>query len=148
MGKRGTWERRILPLFQETTSKSVEAMIGSRVSGEFVNHSIASLAEGNDERLSGVRMMDGCSRWGMDEGTKDGNDALDFFFYFQRQKSRRRRWGWQREGGKFFEHWRLNWGFRDEFFKATTQQSHWQSIKKNKKKRGSRLAAARPKCYR
>lgn len=109
-------------------------MIGSRVSGEFVNHSIASLAEGNDERLSGVRMMDGCSRWGMDEGTKDGNDALDFFFYFQRQKSRRRRWGWQREGGKFFEHWRLNWGFRDEFFKATTQQSHWQSIKKNKKK--------------
>lgn len=65
----------LLPLFQETTSKSAEAMIGSRVSGEFANHSIASLAEGNDERLSGVGMMDGCSRWGMDEGTKEGNDA-------------------------------------------------------------------------
>lgn len=78
--------------------------------------------------------MDGCSRWRMDEGTKEGNDAFDFFFYCQRKKSGRRRWGWQREGGKFSERWRLNWGFRDEFFKATTRQSHWQSIEKKPEK--------------
>lgn len=43
----------------------------------------------------------------------------------------------EREGGKIFERWRLNLGFRDEFFKATTRQSHWQSIEK---KQGSQSA--------
>lgn len=78
----------ILPLFQATTSKSVEAMIGSRVSREFVNHSEASLAERKDGRLSGVGMMDGCSRWVTDERTKEGNDASDFFSPISRGKSR------------------------------------------------------------
>lgn len=98
VGEGGT---QILLLFQET-SKSVEAMIGSQVSREFVNHSEASLAERKDGRLSGVGMMDGCSCWVTDEGTEEGTMLQIFFSYFKSKKSGRRRRGEQRESSKFF----------------------------------------------
>lgn len=93
-------------------------MIGSRVSGEFANHSIASLAEGNDERLSGVGMMDGCSRWGMDEGTKEGNDAFDFFLLFPEEEVGAETLGLAERGRQAFRALEVELGFSGGVFQG------------------------------